>query len=362
MERLVALGQQGRALIRVGRLAEARSILESLWQQSHEMALVTMIVRFGPAYATSLFETGRLADAARVAAEVIPLAERHGFPRSVYFARATTELSTLVSGDWRRGLDVMRAGVEAEEDPHYRLTLWQRVATYLSRTMGARSSSDVSRVLDAGFDDAGLARCARCISEFALAAAEASARAGMPDDAERWLDRFRETRVPSNPLIEAGLQLTRALIDRDLVPLQMVRDRLSDMGYRVERLWIGLDLAAAGAAQAGRPQAADTYREVAGEAEQMGAVTLQMLAEKGLRDLGARTWRRTVSGEILGLTRRELEVAQMAAAGSSNREIAESLFLSKKTVERHVSNILAKAGVRNRVELAGLLAKKAADQ
>jgi DNA-binding CsgD family transcriptional regulator len=184
----------------------------------------------------------------------------------------------------------------------------------------------------------------------------------MPDDAERWLDRFRETRVPSNSLIEAGLQLTRALIDRDLVPLQMVRDRLSDMGYRVERLWIGLDLAAAGAAQAGRPQAADTYREVAGEAEQMGAVTLQMLAEKGLRDLGARTWRRTVSGEILGLTRRELEVAQMAAAGSSNREIAESLFLSKKTVERHVSNILAKAGVRNRVELAGLLAKKAADQ
>jgi DNA-binding NarL/FixJ family response regulator len=52
-----------------------------------------------------------------------------------------------------------------------------------------------------------------------------------------------------------------------------------------------------------------------------------------------------------------MEVAQMAAAGSSNREIAELLFLSKKTVERHLSNILAKAGVRNRVELAGLLAK-----
>jgi DNA-binding NarL/FixJ family response regulator len=52
-----------------------------------------------------------------------------------------------------------------------------------------------------------------------------------------------------------------------------------------------------------------------------------------------------------------MEVAQMAAAGSSNREIAESLFLSKKTIERHLSNILAKAGVRNRVELAGLLSK-----
>jgi DNA-binding NarL/FixJ family response regulator len=86
-------------------------------------------------------------------------------------------------------------------------------------------------------------------------------------------------------------------------------------------------------------------------------VTLQLLAEKGLRDLGARTWRRTVPGEVLGLTRREMEVARMAAAGSSNREIAESLFLSKKTIERHLSNILAKAGVRNRVELAGLLSR-----
>jgi DNA-binding CsgD family transcriptional regulator len=184
----------------------------------------------------------------------------------------------------------------------------------------------------------------------------------MPGDAERWLDRFRETRVPRNPRIEAGLQLTAALIDRDLVSLQLARDRFSDMGYRVERLWIGLDLAAARSAQEGRPQAADTYREVAGEAEKMGAATLQLLAEKGLRDLGARTWRRTVSGEILGLTQRELEVARMAGAGSSNREIAESLFLSKKTVERHLSNILAKAGVRNRVELARLLAKSAVDQ
>ena len=362
LERLVALGQHGRALMRVGRPAEGRTILESLWQQAHEMALVTMIARFGPAYALSLYETGRLADAARVADEVIPVAERHGFPRSVYYARATTALSTLVCGDWRSGLDAMRASVEGEEDPHYRLTLWQRVATYLSRTMGARSSTDVGLMLDAGWRDAGLARCARCGSEFALAAAEASARAGMPDAAERWLDRFRETRVPSNPLIEAGLQLTGALIGGDPGPLQLVRDRFSDMGYEVERLWIGLDLAAARAAQAGRPHAADTYREVAGEAEQLGANTIQLLAEKALRDLGARTWRRTVPGQILGLTQRELEVALMAAAGSSNREIAESLFLSKKTVERHVSNILAKAGVKNRVELAGLLAKKAADQ
>jgi DNA-binding CsgD family transcriptional regulator len=362
LERLVALGQHGRALMRVGRATDARSILESLWQQAHEIALVTMMVRFGPAYAMSLYETGHLAGAAGVADEVIPLAERHGFPRAAYYARQATALTTLVGEDWRGGLDAMRAAVEREDDPHFRLTQRQRVATYLSRTTGSGSSPDVAGILEEGWSDAGLAKCARCASEFALAAAETTARLGMPNDAVRWLGRFRERGVPSNPLTEAGLQLAEALIGGDPMSLQMARDHFSEMDYQVEQLWIGLDIAAARAAQPGRPHAAETYREVAAEAEKVGASTIQRLAEKALRGLGARTWRRTSSGGILGLTEREMEVAQMAAAGSSNRVIAESLFISKKTVERHLSNILAKAGVRNRVELAGLLAKTAADQ
>ena len=44
----------------------------------------------------------------------------------------------------------------------------------------------------------------------------------------------------------------------------------------------------------------------------------------------------------------------MVSAGSTNPEIAAAVFLSRKTVERHVSNILAKLGMRNRAELAAL--------
>ncbi|MEY2426275.1 MAG: hypothetical protein QOI61_1847 [Actinomycetota bacterium] len=49
-----------------------------------------------------------------------------------------------------------------------------------------------------------------------------------------------------------------------------------------------------------------------------------------------------------GLTEREVEVLQLIAAGQSNREIAESLFLSSKTVSRHLSNIFTKIGVSSR--------------
>jgi DNA-binding NarL/FixJ family response regulator len=50
------------------------------------------------------------------------------------------------------------------------------------------------------------------------------------------------------------------------------------------------------------------------------------------------------------LTRREVEVLRLLAAGSTNRQIAERLVLSVHTVERHVNNVYRKIGVRNRSE------------
>ena len=56
----------------------------------------------------------------------------------------------------------------------------------------------------------------------------------------------------------------------------------------------------------------------------------------------------------LGLSAREREVLSLVAAGRTNREIAEALYISPKTASVHVSNILAKLGVSGRVEAAGV--------
>jgi DNA-binding CsgD family transcriptional regulator len=70
-----------------------------------------------------------------------------------------------------------------------------------------------------------------------------------------------------------------------------------------------------------------------------------------LRELLARA----AGGEPgVALTRREAEVLALVAAGRSNRQIAQALFISPKTASVHVSNILAKLGVAGRVEAAAI--------
>ena len=58
----------------------------------------------------------------------------------------------------------------------------------------------------------------------------------------------------------------------------------------------------------------------------------------------------SAGGRAHGLSERELEVLRLLAAGRSNREIGDDLFISPATAARHVANIYAKLGVESRAE------------
>jgi DNA-binding CsgD family transcriptional regulator/tetratricopeptide (TPR) repeat protein len=75
------------------------------------------------------------------------------------------------------------------------------------------------------------------------------------------------------------------------------------------------------------------------------------MRELGIRSIpvGARS---STRAHPSGLTRRESEVLELIARGGTNADIAESLFISQKTVDHHVSAILAKLGTSTRVEAA----------
>ena len=65
------------------------------------------------------------------------------------------------------------------------------------------------------------------------------------------------------------------------------------------------------------------------------------------------------TGERQPMSERELEVVAPVAAGFTNRAIAEKLFLSPRTVEKHVEHVMDKLGVGSRAEIAAWHARQA---
>ncbi len=91
--------------------------------------------------------------------------------------------------------------------------------------------------------------------------------------------------------------------------------------------------------------------------EALGAARDADRAAARLRELGAPAPRGGPSG-LPGLTQREREVLGLLGEGLSNRELAARLYLSRKTVERHVRNVLVKLGLRNRAEAAAYVVRQ----
>ena len=97
-----------------------------------------------------------------------------------------------------------------------------------------------------------------------------------------------------------------------------------------------------------RSSVVDAVRAVAaGDAVLAPAITRQLLDQVGRRLPGAVS---REPGALAELTEREQDVLRPLAGGLSNAEIAEALVVSEATVKTHVSNLLGKLGLRDRVQ------------
>jgi DNA-binding CsgD family transcriptional regulator len=356
--------RRGSALTHLGRLAEAEERLGAAWLEARRAFLSGIALDIGSWLVQTSYMRGHLIEAQEVADECEALAERIGEPsRPAMLARMWRQIATISHGDHRAALADLAALCESEGDPHHRIPLHQAIARWHSRLDGAASADEVQARMAAGRRDMAEARCTRCGLEFTRAAPESLARVGAVAEAVRWFEEA-ERAPPHGDLQVWEHQRARsalAAVGRgDRASLQEAVDGADRLGMPIESIWARTSMAHVKAAEGDRAEAETTLRDAAAIAEETGAATERAHIDQLLRQLGIRTWRRgarrRASGDLSDLSEREREIANLIAGGASNPDIAGTLFLSRKTVERHVSTILGKLEVKNRAQLAARMA------
>jgi DNA-binding CsgD family transcriptional regulator/tetratricopeptide (TPR) repeat protein len=134
--------------------------------------------------------------------------------------------------------------------------------------------------------------------------------------------------------------------------VQVVQDSPVKLEHAKARTELGAALRRANR----RAEAREHLRHAVELATICGATSLRDRAERELLATGARPRRIALSG-VASLTPSERRVAEMAAEGPTNREIAQALFVTQRTVEVHLTSIYRKLAINSRSQLAAALAE-----
>jgi DNA-binding CsgD family transcriptional regulator len=177
------------------------------------------------------------------------------------------------------------------------------------------------------------------------ALAQIAAETGNPEALAALSHALGEAALLDGEAAQAADHLARALETLHAVDVPFERAQI--------QVRAGVALAAVGEREAAVERLTQAYRT----ANKLGTRPLAEEAARRLVALGEHVERRLgrrAAGQLerAGLTRRELEVVRLVAVGRTNREIGQALFLSARTVEMHVGNVLAKLDCRTRTEVA----------
>jgi DNA-binding CsgD family transcriptional regulator len=147
-------------------------------------------------------------------------------------------------------------------------------------------------------------------------------------------------------LIEGG--------ERGVELLEAAVSALEDSEARLEHARALVDLGAMLRRMGRRSTAIERLRDGMDSAHRCGATALVHFAREELRLAGARPARMALRGRD-ALTPAELRVAELAAHGDTNKQIAQALFVTLRTVEMHLSNSYRKLHIETREQLPAAL-------
>ncbi|PCE15481.1 hypothetical protein AUC47_11320 [Microbacterium sp. SZ1] len=266
---------------------------------------------------------GRHVEAAEIVREWHPVFAEAGVDeRQIWYDEIMMRLSVAeAGGDLRTALDEVRA---------------------MLRDDGPRLLHERRLMLEAGWLIAELRATGEAVDDavFEVRDAWLSQPEQLLDDA--WWGILSAFLDPSLPALQAAVDLA----DGDDVPVTV-------------RVMTRLELARMLVDIGDRTTAASVLDAAGRTAEDLGHVPLEHAVAEFARAAGLRVadgpqGRSIESGDTEALTARELQVLELITEGLSNRQIAERLFISVKTVSVHVSAVLRKLGVASRTEAAVL--------
>lgn len=347
----------------LNRWPEAEDRVADVMGEAHQQVYPGMVAYAAYERALVVYHLGRVAEARSLHEDARRLGERldASFDVADTWLCGLRSLIEASAVDWMTAVASLRQQAELQPNPHCRLILNQRAALCSARFAADSSHDLVVALVDAAQSDARAADCVRCSAELQVVAADALARVGEGESA-RDLLRGWDARWPSSNAraqfarLRAGAAL--AAVDDDPEAPALFGEVIASAraaGTRLEELWGLIDLGTV-LAERERAAATELWKTAAQLATELGAVSELALVGQRLRAVGVRRLgraRQPAPGDspVAGLSRRELDVACLAVRGARNVDIADTLFISPKTVEQHISRVFAKLGVHNRAEL-----------
>jgi DNA-binding CsgD family transcriptional regulator/tetratricopeptide (TPR) repeat protein/DNA-binding MarR family transcriptional regulator len=351
-----SLGATGKPRIDLGDLRGGVEALLEATELSRELDDMPSVCVYASNAALAQYELGEWDDADRFVQLALSIDEKMHRERSLKRSRARAVLAASFRGDW---------GALPADDDHSTwprdyagLHLWLaafRHAMFVQDFEEASRATSAMEALLAAWPGHDRVLYREVLPRKAILLAELRDPAGLDAVASQFA-RFDAATRGAIPLIATLQRITDGLAAgvrgdwecaRDL--LETGIDELSRLGYRWRAAQTVRYLAIAHRELGAEEQSAALLKSAFRELAEIGAMPDLEPIRADLRAMNRRPPRLTSPSDVL--SSREWDVVMLASQGMTDREIAECLWLSRRTVSTHMHRVLRKLALRSRVEL-----------